>query len=138
MISNFLCCLIFRLISNFIYCLILCQLRTYEMLNTIVNPSNNLCIICFLGIYYSNITLINIPRYHISSTNISTYLFTHKEISHYITLKQIILFIQPYTYRLKRIISWSKSSHLVVIINKQRKLECKRKEKKKEMLNSRN
>jgi len=108
---------------NLLCRLILRQLCTYEILNRIVNSNNNLCIVCFLGIYQNNITLISIPRYYRSSTNISPHLFTLKKIFHHITSIRIILSIQPHTHRLKRIIS------LVAIINKQRKPECKRKTK---------
>jgi len=79
------------MIPNLLYCLIPHQLRTYEMLNIIVNPSNNLCIVCFPCIYQSSIPLISIPRYHISSTNISPHFFTLKNIYHYITPIRIII-----------------------------------------------
>ena len=95
------------MIPNLLRCLLLRQLRTYGMLNKIVNPSNNLCIVCFLCIYQSNIPFLSILRYHIGSTNIFPHLFTLKEISHYITPIRIVLPIQPHTHRLKRIISFS-------------------------------
>jgi len=95
------------MIPNFLYCLILCQLRTYKIINRIVNSSNNLCIVCFLGIYQSIITLISISKYHISSTNISPHLFTIKKISHHITPIRTILSIHPHTHRLKWIVSFS-------------------------------
>jgi len=95
------------MIPNLFCCLILCQLRIYRMLNRIVDPSNDLCIICFSCIYQNNISLLNILRYHISSTNILPHLLTLKEISHYITPIRIVLPIQPHTHRLKRIIFFS-------------------------------
>jgi len=95
------------MIANLLWCLIFCQLPTYGMLNRIIDISNNLWFVCFLCIYQNNILLPSILRYHISSTNISPCPFSFKEISHYITLVQIILFIQPHTHRLKRIISFS-------------------------------
>ena len=58
-------------------------------------------------IYQNSIPLLNILRYHRSSTNIPPHLLTLKEISHYITLIPIVLPIQPHTHRLKRIISFS-------------------------------
>jgi hypothetical protein len=95
------------MILNLLCCLILCQLWTYGMLNRIVNPSNNLCIVCFSCIYKSSIPFINIPRHHISSTNISSHSFTHKKISHYTNPIRKVLFIQPHAHKLKRIISFS-------------------------------
>jgi hypothetical protein len=95
MISNLLCCLIFR------------QLHTCRMLNRIVDRSNNLCIVCFLCFYENNISLFSILRYHIGSTDISPCLFILKKILHYITSIRIVLPIQLYTHRLKRIISFS-------------------------------
>jgi hypothetical protein len=97
------------MIPDFLWYLILRQLHTYGMLNTIINSSNNLCIVCFLDIYQSSITLICILRYHISSTNtnISPHLFTIKDICHYMTLIRIIIYIQPHTHRLKQINSFS-------------------------------
>ena len=92
--------------NNLCY-LILRHLCIYGMLNRIVNPSNNLCNVCFPSIYQSSITLISIPRYHGSSTNISLHIFTLKKISHHITPIQIILSIQLHTHRLKLIISFS-------------------------------
>ena len=104
------------MIPNLLRCLLLRQLRTYGMLNKIVNPSNNLCIInpsnnlcivCFSCIYQSNIPFLSILRYHIGSTDISPHLFALKEISHYITPIRIVLPIQPHTHRLNWIISFS-------------------------------
>jgi hypothetical protein len=95
------------MIPNLFCCLILHQLRTYRILNRIVDPSNDLCIICFLCIYQNNIPLLNILRYHISSTNIPLHLLTLRKISHYIAPIRIVLPIQPHTHRLKRIISFS-------------------------------
>ena len=43
------------MILNLLCCLILQQPRTYGMLNRIVDPSNNLCIVCFSCIYQSSI-----------------------------------------------------------------------------------
>jgi len=95
------------MIPNLLCCLILCQLCTYRMLNKIVDPSNDLCIVCFSCIYRSSISFFSILRYHISSTNISPHLLTFKKISHYIAPIRIVLLIQPHTHRLKRIISFS-------------------------------
>jgi hypothetical protein len=113
------------MIPNLLCCLILCQLCTYGMLNKIVNPSNNLCIVCFSCIYQSNIPFINIPRYHISSTNISSHLLTLKKISHYTTLIRIVLSIQPHAPKLKKIISFS--SHNQQIRENQNAKEAKKK-----------
>jgi len=122
------------MISNLVCCLILHQPCSYGMLNKIINPNNNFCIVCFPNIYQSSTTLINIQRFHRSSTNISPHLFTLKKISHYITPIRIILYIQPHTHRLKRIVSFSSHNQhsflLVVIINKQRKLEHKKRKMK--------
>ncbi|KAL9388297.1 hypothetical protein Peur_016902 [Populus x canadensis] len=95
------------MIINLLCCLILHQLCTYRMLNRIVDPSNDLCIVCFPCIYQSNISFFSILRYHISSTDISPHLFILKKISHYIAPIRIVLPIQPHTHRLKRIISFS-------------------------------
>jgi len=95
------------MISNLLCYLILCQLCTYRMLNRIVDPSNDLCIVCFQCIYRSSISFFNILRYHINSTDISPYLLTLKKISHYIAPIRIVLPIQPHTHRLKRIISFN-------------------------------
>ncbi|KAL9344409.1 hypothetical protein Peur_062084 [Populus x canadensis] len=95
------------MIPNLLCCLILCQLCTYRMLNRIVDPSNNLCIVCFPCIYRSSISFFNILRYHINSTDISPHLLTLKKIYHYIAPIRIVLPIQPHTHRLKRIISFS-------------------------------
>jgi hypothetical protein len=95
------------MIPNLLCCLILRQLRTYRMLNKIVNPSNNLCIVWFSCIYQSNIPFLSFLRYHIGSTDISPHLFALKEISHYITPIRIVLLFQPHTHRLNRIISFS-------------------------------
>ena len=95
------------MISNLFCCLILRQLRTYRILNRIFDPSNDFCIICFPCIYQNSIPLLNILRYHISSTSIPSPLLTFKEISHYITPIRIVLPIQPHTHRLKRIISFN-------------------------------
>jgi len=95
------------MISNLICYLILCQLRTYGMLNRVVDPNNDLCIVYFPRIYQSCIPFLSIFRYHIGSTNISPHLFTLKKISHYIAPIRIVLPIQPHTHRLKRIISFS-------------------------------
>jgi len=86
------------MILNLLYCLILRQLCIYRILNKIIYPSNNFCI---------KITLISIPRFHRSSTNISPHPFTLKKISHHATSIWIILFIQPHTHILKWIISFS-------------------------------
>jgi len=98
------------MIPNLLCCLILRQLRTHGMLNKIVNPSNNICIVCFPCIYQSNISFLSNLRYHIGSTNISLHLFTLKEISHYITPIRIVLPIQPHTHRLNWIISFSSNN----------------------------
>ena len=95
------------MILNLICCLILRQLRTYGMLNRIVNQSNNLCIVCFPNIYQNRIPLLGILEYHISFTNIFPHLFTLMEISHFITPIRIILYIQSHTHRLKWIISFN-------------------------------
>jgi hypothetical protein len=95
------------MISNLLCCLILRQLRTYRMLNRIVDRSNNLCIVCFLCFYENNISLFSIFRYYIGFTDISLYLFILKKILHYITPIRIVLHIQLYTHKLKRIISFS-------------------------------
>ena len=95
------------MIPNLFCYLILRQLRTYRMLNKIVDPSNDLCIICFPCIYQNSIPLLNILRYHISSTNIPPHLLTLKKISHYIAPIRVVLPIQPHTHRLKWIISFS-------------------------------
>jgi len=119
------------MISNLVCCLILHQPCNYGMLNKIINPNNNFCIVCFPNIYQSSITLINIQRFHRSSTNISPHPFTLKKISHYITSIRIILYIQHHTQKLKRIVSFSSHNQhsflLAVIINKQRKPERKKK-----------
>jgi len=103
------------------------------MLNIIINSSNNLCIVCFSDIYQSSITLISIPRYHISSTNtnISPHLFTIKEISHYITLIRIIISIQPHNHILKQINSFSS-------YNQQTKKTRMQEKRKNEIPNCRN
>ena len=108
--------------NNLCY-LILRHLCIYGMLNRIVNPSNNLYNVCFPSIYQSSITLISIPRYHGSSTNISLHIFTLKKISHHITPIRIILSIQFHTHKLKLIISFS--SH-----NQQKKKKQNAKERK--------
>ena len=77
------------------------------MLNKVVDPSNDLCIVCFPCIYQSCIPFLSIFRYHIGSTNISPHLFTLKKIYHYIAPTRIVLPIQPHTHRLKRIISFN-------------------------------
>jgi len=48
------------MITNLLYCLLLRQLRTYGMLNKIVDPSNDLCIVCFQCIYQNKNPLLNI------------------------------------------------------------------------------
>jgi hypothetical protein len=113
MILNLICCLIFR------------QLRTYGMLNRIVDPSYNLCIVCFLNIYQNRIPLLGILEYHISFTNIFSHLFTLKEISHFITPIWIILSIQSHTHKLKWIISFSSHNQQTkkTIMQKQRKIK---------------
>jgi len=96
-----------RMISNLICCVILHRLCTYGMLNKIVNPSNDLCIVCFPNIYQSSITLISFLRFHKCSTNISPYLFTLTKIFHLITLIWIIFSIQPHIYILKWVVFFS-------------------------------
>ena len=95
------------MISKLLWYLILHQMCTYGMFNRIINPSNNICIVCFSEIYQSSITIISIPRFHKSSSNISPHLFTLKKISHHITPIRIILSIQPHTHRLKWIITFN-------------------------------
>jgi len=109
------------MILNLFYYLILCQLCTYRMLNKIFNSSNNSCIVCFPDIYQNSITLISIPRFHRSFTNITPYHFTLKNISHHINLIWIILSIQPYTHRLKRIVSFSSHNQQTKKIKTQKK-----------------
>ena len=53
---------------NLICCLMLCQLCTHGMLKKIVNPSNNLCIVCFPCIYQSNISFLNNLRCRMSES----------------------------------------------------------------------
>ena len=113
------------MISNLLCCLILRQLRTYRMLNIIVDLSNNFCIVCFSCIYQNNISLLRILGYHISFTNIFSHLFTLKEISHFITPIWIILSIQSHTHKLKWIISFSSHNQQTkkTIMQKQRKIK---------------
>jgi len=113
------------MIPNLLCCLILCQLHTYEMLNKIVDPSNNLCFVCFPFIYQSSIPLFCIFGYHISSTNISPHPFTLNEISNYITPIQIILSIQPHTHRQKWIILFSSHNQQTKKIRKQKQQKTK-------------
>jgi len=100
------------MIPNLLCCLILRQLHTYRMLNKIIDPSNELCIVCFQCIYWSSISIFNILRYHISSTDISPHLLTLKKISHYIAPIRMVLPIQHHTHRLKQIISFSSHNQL--------------------------
>jgi len=113
------------MIPNFLYCLILRQLRSYGIFNRIVDPSNNLCIVYFPCIYQSNILLLSILRYHISSTNISPLPFPFKKISHDITPIRIILSIQPHTHKLKRIIFFNSHNQQTkkTRMQKQRKIK---------------
>ena len=90
------------------------------MFNKIVNPNNNFSIVCFPDIYQSIITLINIPKFHRSSTNISSHLTLHK-ISHHITTIQVILSIQPQTHRLKQIVYFSSHNQQIKKTRKQKK-----------------